>query len=75
MVFNGCVYGTGMVSRKHIDDYYGEADDESFRLLGSRFINAVQNHGKREPHRFRQEQDSGNLRAGRFRPRPVRDRG
>lgn len=63
------------MSKKHIDRYYDETDDEDLTLLGSRFIHAVQDHGKREPHRFRQEQDVSQPRGGRYRPRPVRDRG
>ena len=63
------------MSRKYIDRYFEESDDEDLMLLGSRFMHAVHQQDKREPHRFRQEQDLAGSRTSHHRPRPVRDRG
>ena len=62
------------MSRKHISSYYNEADDDDFVLLGSRFMHAVQDHGRESTHRSRHETDGGDRPGERAKPRPVRDR-
>jgi len=61
------------VNRKHISGHYDDMDDDEVLMLGSRFLHAVHDNSRREPHRLRSEEfESGKSR--RIRPRPVRDR-
>ena len=70
----GPVKGKQEMSKKHVDSFYGEADDEDFILLGSRLYRAIQNPEKPRTRRLRDYAEARRLRENWSRPQPVRIR-
>lgn len=63
------------MNKRNPPEYYDAADEEEFVLLGSRFIHAVQDHGRKLPPRVRRDMEPpSERRSQRAKPRPARDR-
>lgn len=62
------------MSKRNIYGDAGEADDDEYGLLGSRFIRTVKENPKRPPHKVRRDSPETNARATRPKPRSAKDR-